>query len=68
MLSLRQQSTWVLLLLFQDWAIRSGRRSLHKIGGMVSLLVGFMLGAYVSRSGWKAGRVPGVRRVAAVSS
>lgn len=53
-------TTWVLLLLFQDWAIRSRRRSLHKIGGIVSLflfpflIVGFVMIINVSAEGYAA--------------
>jgi hypothetical protein len=51
---------WVTLLLFQDWAIRSRRRNLHKIGGMLSLflfpflIVGFTMIINVSAAGYVA--------------
>jgi len=51
---------WVALLLFQDWAIRSRRRNLHKIGGMLSLflfpflIVGFTMIINVSAAGYVA--------------
>ena len=52
--------TWVALLLFQDWAIRSRRRHLHKIGGIFSLflfpllIVGFVMIIDVSAAGYVA--------------
>jgi len=52
--------TWVALLLFQDWAIRSRRRNLHRIGGMLSLflfpflIVGFTMIINVSAAGYVA--------------
>ena len=51
---------WVALLLFQDWTIRSRRRNLHKIGGMLSLflfpflIVGFTMIVNVSAAGYAA--------------
>lgn len=51
---------WVTLLLIQDWAIRSGRRDLHRIGGMLSLflfpflIVGFVMIINVSAAGYAA--------------
>ena len=51
---------WVALLLFQDWAIRSRRRNLHKIGGILSLflfpflIVGFTMIINVSAAGYVA--------------
>ena len=52
--------TWVVLLLFQDWSIRSRRRNLHKLGGMLSLflfpflIVGFVMIINVSAAGYVA--------------
>lgn len=49
---------WVVLLLFQDWSIRSRRRNLHKIGGLLSLflfpflIVGFVMIINVSAEGY----------------
>ena len=59
--------TWVALLLFQDWAIRSRRRKLHKIGGMFSLflfpflIVGFVMIINVSAAGYVANENPVAR-------
>ena len=59
--------TWVVLLLFQDWAIRSRRRNLHKIGGMLSLylfpflIVGFVMIINVSAAGYVANENPVAR-------
>jgi hypothetical protein len=59
--------TWVTLLLVQDWAIRSGRRRLHKIGGMFSLflfpflIVGFVMIINVSAAGYAANENPTAR-------
>jgi hypothetical protein len=59
--------TWVALLLFQDWAIRSRRRNLHKIGGMLSLflfpflIVGFVMITNVSAAGYVANENPVAR-------
>jgi hypothetical protein len=56
---------WVSLLLFQDWAIRSRRRHLHKIGGMFSLflfpflIVGFVMIINVSAAAVVADDNPG---------
>lgn len=54
--------TWVVLLLLQDWSIRSRRRNLHKIGGMLSLflfpflIVGFIMIINVSAAGYVANK------------
>jgi hypothetical protein len=59
--------TWVALLLFQDWAIRSRRRNLHKVGGVLSLflfpflIVGFVMIINVSAAGYVAGESPVAR-------
>lgn len=59
--------TWVTLLLFQDWAIRNRRRSLHKMGGMLSLflfpflIVGFVMIINVSAAGYVANENPVAR-------
>jgi len=56
--------SWVSLLLFQDWAIRSRRRNLHKIGGTLSLflfpflIVGFVMIINVSAAGYAANEDP----------
>lgn len=56
--------TWVSLLLFQDWAIRSRHRNLHKIGGVLSLflfpllIVGFVMIINVSAAGYAANENP----------
>ena len=56
--------SWVSLLLFQDWVIRSRRRHLHRIGGMLSLflfpflIVGFVMIINVSAAGYAANEVP----------
>lgn len=56
--------SWVSLLLFQDWAIRSRRRNLHKIGGVLSLflfpflIVGFVMIINVSAAGYAANEDP----------
>jgi len=56
--------TWVVLLLFQDWSIRSRRRNLHKLGGMLSLflfpflIVGFVMIINVSAAGYVANENP----------
>lgn len=58
---------WVTLLLFQDWAIRSRRRDLHKIGGLLSLflfpflIVGFVMIINVSAEGYVANENPVAR-------
>lgn len=55
---------WVTLLLFQDWAIRSRRRQLHKVGGILSLflfpflIVGFVMIINVSAAGYAANESP----------
>jgi hypothetical protein len=55
---------WVVLLLFQDWSIRSRRKNLHKIGGMLSLflfpflIVGFVMIINVSAAGYVANENP----------
>jgi hypothetical protein len=60
-------TTWVLLLLFQDWSIRTRRRSAHKIGGMISLflfpflIVGFVMIINVSASAYMADDDPVAR-------
>ena len=52
--------SWVSLLLFQDWAIRSRRTGLHKIGGTLSLflfpflIVGFVMIINVSAASYIA--------------
>ena len=59
--------TWVVLLLFQDWSIRTRRRNLHKIGGMLSLflfpflIVGFVMIINVSAAGYVANENPAAR-------
>lgn len=59
--------SWVSLLLFQDWAIRSRRRSLHRIGGLLSLflfpflIVGFVMIINVSAAAYIADENPGAR-------
>jgi hypothetical protein len=59
--------TWVALLLFQDWAIRSRRRNLHKVGGILSLflfpflIVGFVMIINVSAAGYVADENPVAR-------
>jgi hypothetical protein len=51
---------WVSLLMIQIWSIHSGRREIHKIGGMLSLflfpflIVGFMMIINVSAAGYVA--------------
>lgn len=61
---------WVALLLFQDWAIRSRRRGLHKIGGMLSLflfpflIVGFVMIINVSAAAYAANESPTARFLA----
>ena len=58
---------WVSLLLFQDWAIRSRRKNLHRIGGLLSLflfpflIVGFVMIINVSAAGYIAGESPTAR-------
>jgi hypothetical protein len=32
-------TSWVILLLVQNWSIRNGRRTLHRLGGILSLLL-----------------------------
>ena len=32
-------TSWVVLLLIQNWSIRNGRRALHRLGGILSLLL-----------------------------
>jgi hypothetical protein len=60
-------TTWVVLLLFQDWSIRSRRRNMHKIGGMISLLlfpfliVGFVMIINVSAAAYVADENPVAR-------
>jgi hypothetical protein len=59
--------SWVSLLLFQDWAIRSRRRGLHKIGGLLSLflfpflIVGFVMIINVSATAYAADESPTAR-------
>ena len=56
--------TWVVLLLFQNWSIRSHHRKLHKLGGMLSLflfpflIVGFVMIINVSAAGYVANENP----------
>lgn len=58
---------WVALLLFQDWAIRSRRKHLHRIGGIFSLflfpflIVGFVMIINVSAEGYVANASPVAR-------
>ena len=58
---------WVILLLFQDWSIRSRHRKLHKLGGMLSLflfpflIVGFVMIINVSAAGYVANENPVAR-------
>lgn len=60
-------TTWVMLLLLQDWSIRSRRRELHKIGGIVSLflfpflIVGFVMIINVSAAAYAANESPTAR-------
>lgn len=59
--------TWVILLLLQDWSIRSRRRNLHMIGGILSLflfpflIVGFVMIINVSAAGYAANENPVAR-------
>lgn len=59
--------TWVSLLLVQDWAIRSRRRKLHRLGGILSLflfpflIVGFVMIINVSAAGFAANENPVAR-------
>ena len=60
-------TTWVVLLLFQDWSIRNRRRNAHKIGGIFSLLlfpfliVGFVMIINVSAAAYLADENPVAR-------
>jgi hypothetical protein len=60
-------TTWVMLLLFQDWSIRSRRRDLHKFGGILSLflfpflIVGFVMIINVSAAAYAANESPTAR-------
>lgn len=55
---------WVGLLLFQNWSIRTRRRDLHKVGGMLSLflfpflIVGFVMIINVSAASYAANENP----------
>ena len=57
-------TSWVLLLLFQNWSIRARRRDLHKIGGILSLvlfpflIVGFVMIINVSAASYAADEHP----------
>ena len=59
--------TWVCLLLFQNWSIRTRRRDLHKIGGILSLflfpflIVGFVMIINVTAAGYAANEHPVAR-------
>jgi hypothetical protein len=59
--------TWAVLLLFQDWSIRSRRKNLHKLGGILSLflfpflIVGFVMIINVSAAGYVANEDPMAR-------
>jgi len=59
--------SWVLLLMLQNWAIHSGRRRLHRIGGMLSmflfpfLITGFVMIINVSAAGYVANENPTAR-------
>lgn len=60
-------TTWVMLLMYQDWSIRSRRRSQHRIGGILSLLlfpfliVGFVMIINVSAAAYAANESPTAR-------
>lgn len=58
---------WVTLLMFQIWSIHNRKRDIHKIGGMLSLLlfpfliVGFIMIINVSAAGYVANENPVAR-------
>ena len=63
-------TTWVVLLLVQDWSIRNRRRDMHKIGGILSLLlfpfliVGFVMIINGSAAAYAANESPTARFLA----